>query len=188
MSQSAGNKDQSDAQDSTPPKKSKLPIGLVVSFLLCFLISVSASAALTYFLTSSNNNEEMMAETQTKVENQLNAMRQSIEQQNTQLSAISAENETLKTYLRHSSANALKNILIDQEENIQAYLAVMRQAIGDLSDMLPNSSDWETTYQYQMDLALKASMERTTLLNLLKTGEPQQNNSSLPPKSPTKSN
>ncbi|WP_067097729.1 hypothetical protein [Marinomonas atlantica] len=188
MSQSVGNKDQSDTQDNNTSKKSKLPIGLIVSFLLCFLISVLASAALTYFFVSSNSNEGVMAERQKEIENQLNAMRQSIEQQNAQLSAISAENETLKTYLRHSSANALKNILINQEENIQAYLAVMRQAIGDLSDMLPNSSDWETTYQYQMDLALKASMERTTLLNLLKTGEPQQRNSSLPPKSPTSSN
>lgn len=172
MSQSAENKEQTENAESSNKTKRKLPIGLIIGFFLCFLFSVGASSGVTYFLVSSNNPTELITDQQSEVDTQISALRQSIEQQNSRLSAISAENETLKTYLRHSSATALKNILINQEENIQAYLSVMRQAVGDLSELVPRSGEWETTYQYQMDLALKASMERTTLLNLLKTGEP----------------
>ncbi|SBS28889.1 hypothetical protein MAQ5080_01238 [Marinomonas aquimarina] len=185
MSKLAENKEQTENSDSTEKAKRNLPIGLIVGFLICFLLSVAASAGITYSLVTSNNPTQLITEQQSEVETQLAAMRQSIEQQNATLSAINAENETLKTYLRHSSATALKNILINQEENIQAYLSVMRQAIGDLGELVPRSSDWETTYQYQMDIALKASMERTTLLNLLKTGEPPASSTSVPAQSTT---
>lgn len=120
----------------------------------------------------SKNTQSEISEEENTVDAQLADMRQSIEQQNNSIDAMRTENETLKTYLRHSSATALKNILINQEENIQGYLSVMRQAIGDLGDILPNGTEWETTYQYQMDLAMKSSMERASLLRLLKTGEP----------------
>lgn len=183
MSKLAEKKDQAESTDTTEKTKRNLPIGLIVGFLLCFLFSVAASSGITYFLVSSNNPAELISDQQSEVDTQVAAMRQSIEQQSTQLSAINAENETLKTYLRHSSATALKNILINQEENIQAYLSVMRQAIGDLAELVPRSSEWETTYQYQMDLALKASMERATLLNLLKTGEPPEPSTSVPAQS-----
>ena len=180
MSKSADNKEQIDTENDSNTVKKKFPMGLAIGFLICFLLSTGTSAAVTYFLVTLNNPTEMITGQQSETETQIAALRQSIEQQNVRLGAISAENETLKTYLRHSSANALKNILINQEENIQAYLAVMRQAIGDLSELVPKSSEWETTYQYQMDLALKASMERNTLLNLLKTGEPSKESTSVP--------
>lgn len=183
MSKLAENKEQTENSDNGEKAKRGLPIGLILSFLLCFLLSVAAASGITYYLVSSSNPAELISDQQSEVNSQLDAMRQSIEQQNATLSAINAENETLKTYLRHSSATALKNILINQEENIQAYLSVMRQAIGDLGELVPRSSEWETTYQYQMDLALKASMERTTLLNLLKTGEPPAQSTTIPAQS-----
>ena len=183
MSKLAENKAQTESSDNDKKTKRSLPISLVLGFLLCFLLSVGASSGITYYLVTSSNPAELISGQQSEVDSQLVAMRQSIEQQNATLSAINAENETLKTYLRHSSATALKNILINQEENIQAYLSVMRQAIGDLGELVPRSSEWETTYQYQMDLALKASMERTTLLNLLKTGEPPQQPAPVPAQS-----
>ena len=183
MSKQAETKEQKDSTDDNEKAKRSLPIGLILGFLMCFLLSVAAASGITYYLVSSSDPAELLSEQQSEVDSQIAAMRQSIEQQNTQLSAISAENETLKTYLRHSSATALKNILINQEENIQAYLSVMRQAIGDLGELVPRSSEWETTYQYQMDLALKASMERTTLLNLLKTGEPPAQPAAVPAQS-----
>ena len=80
----------------------------------------------------------------------------------------------LKLYLRHSSSTALKNILVDQEQNIQAYLKVMKSAMRDLSELSPRTTDWNDEYQYQLDLALKGSIEREDLLKLLKTGEPNE--------------
>lgn len=183
MSKLTEDKEQTENSDNGEKTKRSLPIGLILGFLLCFLLSVAAASGITYYLVSSSDPAELISSQQSELDTQLAAMRQSIEQQNATLSAISAENETLKTYLRHSSATALKNIMINQEENIQTYLSVMRQAIGDLGELVPRSAEWETTYQYQMNLALKASMERTTLLNLLKTGEPPAQPTAVPAQS-----
>lgn len=172
-----------EAEEVSKPKR-KLPLGLIGGFLGCFILSVGASSGITYALVSNSTAEEISVEENT-VDAQLTAMRQSIEQQNATLDAMNTENQTLKTYLRHSSSTALKNILINQEENIQGYLSVMRQAIGDLGDILPNGTEWETTYQYQMDLAMKSSMERASLLRLLKTGEPPEQPTSVAPKATT---
>ncbi|RUM54266.1 MAG: hypothetical protein DSY86_03630 [Marinomonas sp.] len=180
MSKSADSNEETNADNVAAKSKKKLPIGLCIGFLVCFLLSIASSAGITYFLMSMNNPSEEISKQQAEIEAQVSALRQSIEQQNAQLRTMNTNNEQLKTYLRHSSATALKNILINQEENIQAYLSVMRQAVGDLSELVPKSSEWETTYQYQMDLALKASMERSTLLNLLKTGEPPVQSEGLP--------
>ncbi len=171
MAKPTGKENLNDETEATKKPKRKLPIGLIIGFLVCFITSVGVSSGVTYMLVSSTATQEINEE-QEDVTAQVTAMRQSIEQQNLILETMRAENETLKTYLRHSSATALKNILINQEENIQGFLSVMRQAIGDLGDLLPRGSEWETTYQYQMDLALKSSMESASILRLLKTGEP----------------
>lgn len=181
--------DKNPKEDSTAvasPKRN-LPLGMIAAFAGVFFLSIATSSGITLLLTSKDETTVEATSQTSELENQIAAMRQSIEQQNQILSAMSAENETLKTYLRHSSSTALKNILLNQEENIQSYLAVMRQAIGDLSDLLPRSSEWETTYQYQMDIALKASMERATLLRMLKTGEPTAESATLPPQSTSNS-
>lgn len=175
-------------EDLNVSAKKKKPIGLIIGFAACFLLSTGISAAITFFLVSSNSSGQRINEVETQLDTQLTAMRQSIEQQNTTLSAMRAENETLRTYLRHSSADSIKNIMINQEENIQAYLSVMRQAIGDLAEIVPRSAEWETTYQYQMDLALKSSMERASLLRLLKTGEPPKPSNAVPAQSPSSNN
>lgn len=163
--------------------KKKKPIGLIIGFVVCFLASIGASAGLTFFLISNNNPEQRISVVENQLESQLSTLRQTVEQQNATLSALRSDNETLRTYLRHSSADSIKNIMINQEENIQAYLSVMRQAIGDLAEIVPRSSEWETTYQYQMDLALKSSMERASLLRLLKTGAPKQQSEQVPAQS-----
>ncbi|MBM6551683.1 hypothetical protein [Marinomonas ostreistagni] len=178
--------DENEALDVSAKKKK--PIALIIGFAVCFLLSVGASAGITFWLTSSQNNSQQLTTLQSQLDTQLSAMRQSIEQQNTTLSAMRGENETLRTYLRHSSADSIKNIMINQEENIQAYLSVMRQAIGDLAEIVPRSTEWETTYQYQMDLALKSSMERASLLRLLKTGEPPKPSDAVPAQSPSTNN
>jgi len=100
------------------------------------------------------------------------SFQESIEEQNTKLRIMKDQNDVLQLYLRHSSATALKNILINQEQNIQAYLKVMKLAMKDLSDIVPRTTDWNNEYQYQLDLAQKGSLKREDLLKLLKTGEP----------------
>ncbi|MEP7730815.1 hypothetical protein [Marinomonas primoryensis] len=159
--------------EEVPEKKSK---GLLIPILLCFLLSVVASSGVSYFLLQSSKGS---SETTLKANEQndlIANLQKSLSQQKIKIQAIEDQNNVLKLYLRHSSGTALKNILINQEQNIQAYLKVMKSAIDDLSKLIPRTTDWNNEYQYQLDLAQKGSIEREDLLKLLKTGEPNEKN------------
>ncbi|WCN11367.1 hypothetical protein GV055_06145 [Marinomonas mediterranea] len=145
-------------------------MGLIAGFFMCFLVSVGASSGIFYFLSNSSAAEVTSSEQ--PIEEKIKALETQLTQQEQVISGLEQEASVLRTYLRHSSSTALKNILINQEESIQNYLSVMRQGIGDLSDLVPRGTDWANEYQYRTDLALKSSLERLNLLRMLKTGEP----------------
>lgn len=164
--------DNDDLPEVEIPKKDNKK--LWIAFFICFATSVITSSGVMYFFVQS-------AKTDLAANNQINeknplllSLQASITEQNKTLANIEAESNVLKRYLRHSSATALKNILINQEQNIQEYLNVTRSAIGDLSTIIPRTTDWNIKYQYQLDLAQKSSLEREDLLKLLKTGEPNE--------------
>ncbi|WP_137170216.1 hypothetical protein [Marinomonas sp. FW-1] len=159
------------AAADTPKKK---PTMLIIAFLLCFIFSVSASSGVAYVLLKPAPETAKAADTSTDQSKLIATMERTISQQNAKIKTIEEQSEVLKLYLRHSSSTALKNILIDQERNIQAYLKVMKSAMRDLSALNPRTSDWNNQYQYQLDLALKGSIEREDLLKILKTGEPNE--------------
>ncbi|MBR7888247.1 hypothetical protein J9B83_04760 [Marinomonas sp. A79] len=157
-------------EDDTPKKKKSLMLPL--GFVLCFLLSVGASSGVTFFLMQPSANASPLEITVTEQGELLTGLETSMAQQNKKIQAIEEQNDILKLYLRHSSATALKNILINQEQNIQAYLKVMKSSMEDLSSLVPRTTDWNNEYQYQLDLALKGSIQREDLLAILKTGEP----------------
>ncbi|WP_219704283.1 hypothetical protein [Marinomonas lutimaris] len=156
------------------PKPKKKPIMLIIAFFLCFIFSVAASSGVTYFLVQSSKEDVLVTEKITEQSAVLSNFEQSLSKQDAKIKAIKEQNDVLKLYLRHSSATALKNILVNQERNIQAFLKVMKSAMGDLAALSPRTTDWNDEYQYQLDLALKGSIEREDLLKLLKTGEPNE--------------
>ncbi len=157
-------------EEDTPKKK---PKGLLISFFLCFMFSVAASSGITFFLMKSSE-QDQKADKGNEQDALLISFQESITRQDTKLKIMKDQNDVLQLYLRHSSATALKNILINQEQNIQAYLKVMKLAMKDLSDIVPRTTDWNNEYQYQLDLAQKGSLKREDLLKLLKTGEPNE--------------
>ncbi|REG82245.1 hypothetical protein [Marinomonas pollencensis] len=163
----------SDATAGDASKKTS--IKTILAFFFCFLFSVSASVAATYYLLTLKEAPLLTEETDTTLEQQLTSLQSEVARQKQTIEAVQAENQTLKLYLRHSSSTALKNILIDQENNIQAYLKVMKAAMEELTKLTSGTRDWNNKYQYQLDLALKGSLEREDLLKLLKTGEPNEN-------------
>lgn len=163
--------DDKNLQEEAPKKK---PIMLIIAFFLCFIFSVGASSGITYFLLQPSPEETQFTEKITQQSTLLSNVEQTLTKQDAKIEAIEEQNDVLKLYLRHSSATALKNILIDQEQNIQSYLKVMKSAMRDLSALSPRTTDWNDEYQYQLDLALKGSLEREDLLKLLKTGEPNE--------------
>ncbi|ETX11213.1 hypothetical protein MUS1_10410 [Marinomonas ushuaiensis DSM 15871] len=160
-------------ETEAPNKKSK---GLLIAFFLCFIFSVATSSGVTFFLMQLPE-EDKITDKDNEQDALLLSFKESIEEQNTKLIIMKDQNNVLQLYLRHSSATALKNILINQEQNIQAYLKVMKLAMKDLSDIVPRTTDWNDEYQYQLDLAQKGSMKREDLLKLLKTGEPNDTRS-----------
>ena len=159
------------SEEIETPKKQ--PKTLFIAFALCFAISVAASSGITYLLLQSKD-DPVTASKLSEHDELLSNLQKTMTQQEEKIKAIKDQNETLKLYLRHSSATALKNILINQEQNIQAYLKVMKSAMGDFSALIPRTTDWNDEYQYQLDLALKGSIKREDLLKLLKTGEPNE--------------
>ncbi|MCB5162819.1 hypothetical protein [Marinomonas algarum] len=152
--------------------KKKRSFMLPIAFFLCFAFSVGASSGVTFFLLQPGSEASPLEEKVTEQETLLTDMEALIEAQQLKINALEAQDDVLTLYLRHSSATALKNILIDQERNIQAYLKVMKSSMKDLSNVVPRTTDWNNEYQYQLDLALKGSIQREDLLALLKTGEP----------------
>lgn len=166
----------SDGQSFEAEKHKKKSKGLLIAFLLCFTISVAASSAVTFFLIQSSK-EDPVADKDNKQDALLKDFQESIVEQDKKLRIMKDQNDVLQLYLRHSSATALKNILINQEQNIQMYLKVMKSAMSDLSRSIPRTTDWNIEYQYQLDLAQKSSLQREDLLKLLKTGEPNDTRS-----------
>lgn len=171
----AGKKDASKGEPDTTTEQAtkKTSVKMILAFFFCFLFSVAASVATTYYLTPKAD-QVVTEETDNTLEQQLSSLQAAIATQKQTIEAVQAENQTLKLYLRHSSSTALKNILIDQENNIQAYLKVMKAAMDDLTKLTSGTRDWNNKYQYQLDLAIKGSLERDDLLQLLKTGEPNE--------------
>ncbi|WP_394182435.1 hypothetical protein [Marinomonas posidonica] len=164
-------KDNNDNSSNNAGQKSK---SVLVPFLLCFILSVGASGGISYFLISSSKDDPELDSTLSKYDARITDVQNAQKKYSLQIDKIEKDSEELKLYLRHSSATALKNILINQEENIQSYLKVMKSAMNDLSRITPDSTDWNSQYQYRLDLALKNSLEREDLLRLLKTGEPNE--------------
>jgi len=96
-------KDKTAPEEPTKKKSGKLIFG----FMLCFLMSVGASAGITFFLAPKEAKQSSTTENK-DVTKELATFQQTIDSQNEKLQAIKAENDILKLYLRHSSATALK--------------------------------------------------------------------------------
>ncbi|SBS29389.1 hypothetical protein MSP8887_03371 [Marinomonas spartinae] len=177
MATSTNNKEKDKTAPALEEPTKKKSGKLIIGFLLCFLVSVGTSAGITFFLAPKEAKQSSVTEDK-DVAKELATFQQTIDSQNEKLQAMKAENDILKLYLRHSSATALKNILINQEDNIQAFLKVLKASMADLTKQLqdntPEIKNWNEQYQYQLDLALKGSLEREDLLKLLKTGEPNE--------------
>ena len=161
------------APDTTEPTPKKRSWALPIAFFLCLILSVSASSGIAYLVLIPEPTQAPVINENDEQQDLLIAqLEQNLAQTQQKLNALEQQAQVLSTYLRHSSASSLKNIMIDQEVNIQAYLKVMKSAIDDLAKITPRARKWNEEYQTQLDLALKGSLEREDLLKLLKTGEP----------------
>jgi len=156
--------------NSNPNQLRNLTYGILVFVVICIIIALSVSLSLLL-----NKNQQNVA-SQSSVQ-VLNDNIESIEEQ-LLLSATHTEQfkqdfDKLQVHLRHSSATALKNILIDQERNIQNMLTILNASMRDLAIDIPEGEDWYKNYGAQLTKVQRLSMQREELLRLLQTGEAQ---------------
>lgn len=143
---------------------------LILGAILTVLLSVGASIGVTVYFTQKDASSQ--AEN-SKTQERIIELETRIAQQDTLLASITTNTEELKTYLRHSSASSIKNIMLDQEKNIQSFLVVLKASLRDLSIIVGrDADDWQRDYEVQLTIAIQQSQKREELLKLLKTGEP----------------
>jgi hypothetical protein len=143
-------------------------IALAVTGLLSTVISVSVTLLLLPNEPSVSYTEEDILQTQTDIVN----LQTLVEAHANTLTTMAEKDKILETYLRHSSATSLKNIMIDQERNIQSFLLAMKAGVRDLSLLVKGTGDWQQDYDYQLEIAIQHSVKREEILALLKTGDP----------------
>ncbi|MFT2111149.1 hypothetical protein [Marinomonas sp. 2405UD68-3] len=158
------------------PKKGVLKrfktLFLIIALLLTFFSSIGGSVGLTLYLTQSDDVSDLQIEQMTELTKDITELQNRITQQDSTLIQIADNTEQLKTYLRHSSASSIKNIMLDQEKNIQSFLIVLKASMRDLSLIVGQSDDWQQDYDEQLNQAIQQSKRREKLLSILKTGEP----------------
>lgn len=166
---------ETESEESIAPKgdffdqNKKLFSGLLVFFALCIAVIISVTLSLLLSPKPAST-IELEARIDLLVES-IQVMEVTIKDQNLKLANNDDRYDLLQTHLRHSSATTLKNILIDQEQNFQSFLLVLRAGMRDLSVEIPNGADWYDDYNEQMKNAVKRSTQRQELLSRLKTGE-----------------
>lgn len=163
-------RDEPKAVNSNPLRN--LTYGVLVFVVICVIIALSVSLSLLL-----NKNQQNVA-SQSSVQ-ALNDNIESIEEQlllsSTNTEQFKQDFDKLQVHLRHSSATALKNILIDQERNIQNMLTILNASMRDLAIDMPEGEDWYKNYGAQLSKVQRLSMQREELLRLLQTGEAKLN-------------
>ena len=140
------------------------------------ILSVGLSIGATLILMPAEQTGNLAEEELIKVQADLLEIQNQLADYNVKLQAIEDKSAVLHTYLRHSSSTTMKNILIDQEQNIQKFLISLNAGVRDLSAMVGGSTDWQQDYSQQIDTAVQHSAKRVQLLSLLKTGDPETQN------------
>lgn len=169
-------RDKRDDQDSEEKgffdrlfKKDKTLYTIVI-VALSISISISLSTVTTLILTP-NSDQLLTQETFDQSLERMTEIEMFLDEQITLSEKLDSNYEALQTHLRHSSSKALKNILLDQEQNFQAFLTVFQAAMRDLALELPDGLDWYNDYSVQMTRALNHSIQRAEVLSMLRVGE-----------------
>ncbi len=144
----------------------------IIALILTTLVSIGGSIGVTFYLTQGGTERQAQQEKVEQLEQEVAELQTIIAQQDSTLSQIAGNTDQLTTYLRHSSASSIKNIMLDQESNIQSFLIVLKASMRDLSIIIGRADDWQEDYDEQLNIAIAQSQKREQLLSLLKTGEP----------------
>ena len=161
-------KEEKKSAKANPNLVRNLIYGLIGFFLVCLIVTISVSLSLLLAKDPEN------LATKSSVESlslHLVAIEEQLEVSANHTEKFKQDFELLQVHLRHSSAKALKNILIDQEKNIQKMLTILNGSMRELAVEIPEGEDWYQNYGAKLSQVQRLSMQREELLRLLKTGE-----------------
>ncbi|WP_438463520.1 hypothetical protein [Marinomonas sp. PE14-40] len=145
-----------------------LTYGLLGFLLVCIIVAISVSLSL--FLAKDSENLATKSSV-LSLSQHLASIEEQLELSADHTEKFKQDFEVLQVHLRHSSAKALKNILIDQEKNIQKMLTILNASMRELAVDIPEGEDWYQNYGAKLSQVQRLSMQREELLRLLKTGE-----------------
>lgn len=161
-------KEEKKHRDPNPNLVRNLTYGILAFIIICIIIALSVSLSL--LLNSNQKNLASQSSVQVLNEN-ISAIEDQLKLSASHTEQFKQDFDKLQVHLRHSSATALKNILIDQERNIQNMLTILNASMRDLAIDIPEGEDWYKNYGAQLSKVQRLSMQREELLRLLQTGE-----------------
>lgn len=133
---------------------------LLMVILLAALVAVSITGTVLVVKMTSPQVNYADAQQLSQIEQQLQKLEQQLKQYQQQRLAT-------EQLLEQSTAGALKQQFLAQEQSYQAHLKALKQGMRDLAHMIPGSRTWLEIYNEQMDAALNQSRQRHQQLEQL---------------------
>ncbi|EAQ67412.1 hypothetical protein MED121_15834 [Marinomonas sp. MED121] len=161
-------KDGKKGSQQNPNLIRNMTYGILAFIVACIIIGLSVSLSL--LLNKGPQNLASQSSVQVLTDN-IAAIEEQLELSANHTEQFKQDFDRLQVHLRHSSSTALKNILIDQERNIQNMLTILNASMRDLAIDIPEGEDWYKNYGAQLSKVQRLSMQREELLRLLQTGE-----------------
>lgn len=142
---------------------------LIIALLLIIVTSVSITAITMLLMKGSNSasNQEVVALTE-----QVTGMQEKLTAMDERLVQLGGEIPAIKGQITNTSNTVLQTMLVEQEEQNQAFLNTLRSATYDLAHMVPGSRAWLELYSSEIDDAIAQSQARVLRLKALKSSTP----------------
>lgn len=146
---------------------------VLLGFALFLIIFISvATTAFAIFVVKGNEVEApKQAEAAATVHADIEKQYQKLEAIDAKLVEHSLALEHLQKQLNSSGNLALAQVLNEQEQNFQIFLASLRSATYDLAHMVPGSRAWLEMYGSQIDSSVEQSKERQHKIEKIKASE-----------------
>lgn len=139
-------------------------------FLLVF-VSVATTAFAVFVVKGSETQEPKQEEAAATLHSDVEKQYQKLEAIDAKLVEHSLALEHLQKQLNNSGNLALAQVLNEQEQNFQTFLASLRSATYDLAHMVPGSRAWLEMYGSQIDSAVDQSKQRQRKIEQIKSSE-----------------
>jgi len=147
---------------------------VVLIGMALFLIVIITVSVTIFSLTSFKDVAVVTPEEFLTLQEEVNALKELIEEQNSKLQKTKSGLELFEVQLANSSNKTLQGIILNQEKGHQEFLSALRSGMYDLAHMLPGSRTWLDVYTDKVDKADMNSQAREKDIKQLLNNEPNE--------------